>query len=154
MRPPIPLLAGAFLLAVPATAHAGPSLPEEVVAGQEVTLDLGTDAAMTGAVVTLRPEVSGGIAKVVAGSAALEGGRVVARFAWPSRYSQCDENGESCAERQFFPGQRVDVTACSVPVTSGVPGLILASSQACVGTATAMGGRVRGVRLPGGVSPR
>jgi hypothetical protein len=152
MRPPITLLVGAVILATPVTALAGPALPEEVVAGQEVTLDLGTDAAMIGAVVTLRPAAGEG--KVVAGRASAGAdGTVKATFAWPARYQRCDDSG-ACVERSFLPGQGVDVAACSVPVTSGVPGLILASSQACVGASTIMGGRAARVRLPGGVAPR
>lgn len=154
MRSHFPLLLGAFLLAAPA-AHAAPSLPEEVVVGHQVTLDLGTDVSMAGAIVTLRPQVAPGrTAKVVVANAvAGADGQVRATFVWPSEYLLCDEGGV-CGERSFVPGQQVSVSACSVPVTSGVPGSLLASSQACAGASTAIGGRAARVRLPGGVAPR
>ena len=123
------------LLALPATARADLSLPAEVVPGEPVVI--GAEAGLIGAPVKLSVDDGGTVGGLVAADAS-------ARFVMPATYG----------ERRFLPGQRVDVSVCSVPVVGGSPAAgIMTSSTFCLGGSTIVGGRVRAL-LRGRVEPR
>ena len=123
------------LLALPATARADLSLPAEVVPGSEVVV--GAEAGLAGAPVRLSVDDGGAVGGLVGVDGA-------ARFVMPATYG----------ERRFLPGQRVDVSVCSVPVVGGSPAAgIVISSTFCLGGSTVVGGRVRAL-LRGRVEPR
>ncbi len=128
------------LLALPATARADLTLPDEVVPGQEIVVT--AEAGLAGGQAKLLPDLPGGVGRAVApvGSAG--------SFQMPATY----ECTEGCSgTRRFVPGQRLDVSVCS-PASVGT-GPILTSSMFCLGGRTVVGGRVEAV-LRGRAEPR
>lgn len=141
------LILVALVLALPATARAGFAVPEEVVPGEPVVV--AGEAGVAGSPVKLSVELpNGGFGRAVGGVVGLDG---VARFAMPAVF----ECSEGCTgEQRFLPGQRVGLTACTVPVVTGTPAAgLMASSVFCLGGSSVVGGRVRAT-LRGRVEPR
>jgi hypothetical protein len=135
------------VLALPAPARAGLTLPAQVVPGDEVVVR--AETAVSGGTVRLSPVLPGdAIGRALGGVVGADG---VARFVMPSLFGCL----EGCSgERRFLPGQRVDVSVCSPPEVGGSPaGGIITSSTFCLGGSTVVGGRVRAM-LRGRVEPR